>query len=515
MNTNEPNSPTGKIGRLKYLLSGNSAPLPEIAFWSNISGKQSTGAPNSAQGANSWANRGDGVPGLFFGRLSGGSMGDMIGAGEIVSAVSNVLVAGLQYRQAVEERGAAAEERRETQAHERETQAHEEELERLRTDNLHEEAQFNQRLAREEAAHQESVRRSQVQEKIDLRYYPFYGLPGTIREDLDLEYRDLSQKPVLALLMPDGHQEGTPWHGLRGRAREDLGEYENRNLLRVRLTDRQFAWPHARLYSHDLKDLPTLVVETTHDLHRLHVRIGGCHLNGDRGGTRIQASQQVYVLRFPPLSAWTPELVETLNRTASAREAFPLPAPTNADELLEINRELASRIVALCVVAAMDAFHLLHQQVYDEQFDRAAEATGLCDDNWPVDLGIPAGVAKDPAYHLLHIAERHLGRGAPRTALDTVTEAVEVSRSARLTDRHRDKARNLLGRLPESDRTRALLARLDAPPRPAPASGPRAAIDPPPARPQRFGPGAHSVDLYDDYPYDPAGDPLGTGGGAS
>ncbi|WP_411150484.1 hypothetical protein [Streptomyces sp. A30] len=441
-------------------------------------------------------------------------MGDMIGAGEIVSAVSNVLVAGFQYRTTVVQTQSATEERRETQAQEREVRAHEEQLERLRGENLREEAEFNRRLAREEAEQRETARRDQRQEKVDLRHYPFYGLPGTIREDIELEYRDLSRKPVLALLTPDGHQEGTPWHGLRARVREDLGEYENRDLLRVRLTDRRFTWPHARLYAHDLKDLPTLVVETTHDLYRLHVRIGGCHLNGDREGTRIQASQRVYVLRFPPLSAWTPELVETLNRTASAREVFPLSVPTNADELLEINRELASRIVALCVVVAMDAFHLLHQPVYDEQFDRAAEATGLCDDNWPVDLGIPADVAKDPAYHLLHIAERHLGRGAARTAFDTVTEAIEVSRSAPLTDRHRDKARNLLGRLPESDRTRRLLARLDAPPRPTRALRPRA-IDPPAVRPQQPGPGAHSPELHSRHVWDPTGDPLGTGGGGS
>ncbi|GGV29898.1 hypothetical protein GCM10010245_48620 [Streptomyces spectabilis] len=435
-------------------------------------------------------------------------MGDMIGAGDIVSAVSNVLVAGLQYRQAADDRRATADERRETQAHEAE-------LERLRTENLREEAQLNQRLAREEAAHQEAVRRSRVQEEIDRDHYPFHGLPGSFRADLELEYRDLSQKPVLALLMPDTRQDGTPWHGLRARVMGDLGSYERLNLLRVRLTDRHFAWPHARLYANDLKDLPALVVETSHDLYRLHVRIGGCHLSGDRGGSRIQASQQVYVLRFPTLSAWTPERMEVLNRTASARLAFPLPTPTDDQQLMEVNRELASRIVALCVVAAMDGFHLLRQPVYDEQFDRAAEATGLCDDDWPVDLGVPADIAADPAYHLLHIAERHLVRGASRTALDTVTEVIEVSRSAPLADKHRDKARELLGRLPDSGDTRALLARLDAPPRPEPAP-PRLPADAPTVlRPTRPTPGTYSHDLHDEHGYDPSGDPLGTGGGTA
>ncbi|MFJ5774648.1 hypothetical protein [Streptomyces sp. NPDC093094] len=431
-------------------------------------------------------------------------MGDMIGAGEIVSAVSNVLVAGMQYRQAADDRRAAATERRETQAHE-------EELERLRSDNLREEARLKRQLAQEQASRQEADRRTQVQMKIDLKYYPFHGLPGSIRENLELEYRDLSQKPLLALLMPDAHQEGSPWHGLRGRVRGDLGSYEQSDLLRVLFTDRHFAWPHARLYDNDLRDLPALIIETSHDMYLLDVRIGGCHLNAGRGGSRIQASQQVYVLRFPARTAWTPERVETLNRTASAREAFPLPMPTSDAELMEVNRELASRIVALCVVAAMDGFHLLHRQTYDEHFDKAAEATGLCDDDWPVDLGVPAHMAADPTYHLLHIAERHLGRGATRTALDTVTEAVGQSHSAFLTDKHRDKARYLLGRLPETNDTRALLTRLDARSRAAPA--PAAASHP--VRPTRTAPGAHSRDLYDKHEYDPAGDPLGTGDGVT
>ncbi|MGW2231369.1 hypothetical protein [Streptomyces formicae] len=82
-----------------------------------------------------------------------------------------------------------------------------------------------------------------MQEKTDLAYYPFHGLPGRLRDDLELDYRDLTRKPVLALLMPDGREEGTPWHGLRGRVWGDLGSYERSALLRVRLTDRAPAWP--------------------------------------------------------------------------------------------------------------------------------------------------------------------------------------------------------------------------------------------------------------------------------
>jgi biotin carboxyl carrier protein len=132
----------------------------------------------------------------------------------------------------------------------------------------------------------------------------------------------------------------------------------------------------------------------------------------------------VYALRFPPASAWTDELVEQLNATAVTGAAFQLGGPDNTEQLLELNRELAARAVALCVVAAVDCFHLLSARRYDEQFDDATAAAALVADDWPADLGLSAEVVADPAYHLLHRAARLLRRADEASARDVFIEAL-------------------------------------------------------------------------------------------
>src|SRR5207249_4586565 len=63
---------------------------------------------------------------------------------------------------------------------------------------------------------------------------------------------------------------------------------------------------------------------------------------------------------------------------------------------------------------------------YDEQMDFAANAAGIVGDDWPADLGLDPNLLADPAYHLLHCAQRRLTRKRPEEAISDLRAAMSL-----------------------------------------------------------------------------------------
>ncbi|MFN0281221.1 MAG: hypothetical protein ACKVZ6_04555 [Kineosporiaceae bacterium] len=137
----------------------------------------------------------------------------------------------------------------------------------------------------------------------------------------------------------------------------------------------------------------------------------------------MQDLQRAYGVNFPGLDQWTEADVRRMNALPTGGTHFNLTVPRDAHELLEVNHELASRIVTLCVVTAIDAYYLMRRGGYEEQIDQAMEIAGVGADDWPSDLALEPDLVVDPAYHLLHSAKRQGRRGHGDVAVHDLRQA--------------------------------------------------------------------------------------------
>lgn len=242
--------------------------------------------------------------------------------------------------------------------------------------------------------------------------YPFEAGPGALASNLALAYTP-GTLPLLLVMSPAAHDDGdgTRWKGISARAEMELQEYHTRTLLRPVLADRSFTWPNRPLYEGDLAGRPTIVLGSKVTRERLTVWLGGCHLD-PAASPPVQDSFDVLKLGYLNAHVWTPELVAHVNATSSLPQIFEIPQPGSDPILLDrLNQETAARAIALCAVAAMDAYYLLTKPGYDEQIDHAVRAAALFGEDWPVDQTLPLWQLTDPAYHLLHRARRYLRSG--------------------------------------------------------------------------------------------------------
>ncbi|MFI6324046.1 hypothetical protein ACIBG8_41430 [Nonomuraea sp. NPDC050556] len=292
--------------------------------------------------------------------------------------------------------------------------------------------------------------------------YPIADGPGQLRKALMLSRKNNPDILTVLLCPPDNEDPSSPtWSGLRGRVYGNLMTYQNRSLAILRKVDRKFHWVHSDLYEIDLHGIPTLIVQFTVDHKVLDIQLGGCHITGDG----VQQLQGVHRLTFPGMSAWTEETVGLFDQ---ARQL-----PADEADLLELNHTLASRLITVCVVAALDAYYLQRRVAYHEQFDEAVEAAGIFGEDWKADLGIELDLVADPAFHLLHCAKRKARRGDKDGAIEDLNAALrllagvqtpaqrtalrlmpDVLRKPETQDHHRAKLREVFELFPENDQFR-------------------------------------------------------------
>jgi hypothetical protein len=336
-------------------------------------------------------------------------------------------------------------------------------LRELHLERLRAEAELRKEFA--VAALRRDAERASRLERIELDNYPFIQGPGKLRSSLELEYPDPTMRPPVVLLAPPAEDSSRPqpWAGLRHRVLEALMVYQG-PLLTTRLVDRPFHWPHVDFYQYDLLGIPALILQPLIADDRVGVSLAGCHLV--LGGQSVQGLRRVFSTTFPGPGRWRREDVERLPNPPSITTTDPM----DADSLRRLNHELASRVIVLCVIAAIDTFHLQRTIGYDEQFDHAVAATGVAGDDWPVSLGIPLDQMADPAYHLMHTAIRQARRGDGAAAETDIAQAfqrlagggvlsvrdavIDALASAQMHDKHRLKAIEAIQLLPDGSQWR-------------------------------------------------------------
>ena len=263
--------------------------------------------------------------------------------------------------------------------------------------------------------------RQRDRSRVELRYYPFKGGPGVLRDSVRLTYEDAATMPPVVLLVPTGQHVDDVWRSLPASVESSLMPFQNRNVLFARLADRWTAWPDSSLVENDLRDLPTIVTLVNIVGGVLDVRLGGCNLGGK---PRVQALHQVASLALPSSGSWTESRLSALERAST--NGFRRPEPLDTPEAQRsLQLEWATRIAVLSVIAAADAFHLQRRVGYDEQIDTAAAMLGP-DFTAQMSLPVPRGALADPAYHLLHAARRQIAAGDMVGAAATVIQAIQT-----------------------------------------------------------------------------------------
>jgi len=353
---------------------------------------------------------------------------------------------------------------------------HEARLEIFRANQTLEEERWKAELDRARAEHAAEVESQREQRHQLLERYPIADGPGKLRRSFSLAWDDPEQAPLLVLFAPLAADEGTAGSSLLVRVDENLAAQQRSGRLLTWRADRPFTWPDDDLYQFDLAGLSTVIVAVGLERRELRVALGGCHLDGDR----FQPLLHTYGLRLPDADAWTDEAVARFNQTFPSSRRYTLGPATSDEALQELSDEYATRVVTLCVVAAMDAFYLLHRVGYDEQIDAAVEAAGVDSEAWPADLGLDQARVQDLPYHQLHSAQRCLRRGdraaAERELQGAVTVLAGADRAAAaapaelvrgamergtLMEHHRAKALQVIGGLPARSAWRSVTAALE------------------------------------------------------
>jgi hypothetical protein len=294
--------------------------------------------------------------------------------------------------------------------------------------------------------------------------YPVSEGPGFLHDSLGLADMDTRDPVVVVLLAPALAEElsGEAANGLRLRVEDDLKSYAG-PLVRTWRVQRPLVWPNRDLYECDLYDVPALILQTSLSHGRFVVRLGGCNL----GLYRAEDPRPVYQLTWPRPEDWTQTDIDRLNAAGFSSARVNVRPPLTDDEVMQLNHEMVSRLMTLSVIAAVDAFYLMHRWAYDEMLDGAIRAAGIDSHNWPVDVGVDERFLVDPAYHLLHRAQRYITRkdpveaersfilsmstlagdsGDPKDVASVVRAAV---RAGTIDKHHRAKALRVLGQLRE------------------------------------------------------------------
>lgn len=250
--------------------------------------------------------------------------------------------------------------------------------------------------------------------------YPLEEGPGSLRASVRLLRTPAGSAPPLVLFTASDDTDPF-WQRLLWRTRSALHPVENVGDAHFRKTRKFMEWPHTDLITHDLYDLVALVVSVEVVTNKLEIRIGGYNLGGDNP---LRHMTQVVSTFLPGTDYFTSERLAALE--ASAGDGFR--RPTGADvaaELRDLQMEWATRIAAVVVVAAVDAYHLLRRIGYREHIDQALDRL---DSTMPAPTSLPlsADVLADPAFHLLQHARRLKAHGQTTLARRCAAQAVRA-----------------------------------------------------------------------------------------
>ncbi|GLY80142.1 hypothetical protein [Actinoallomurus iriomotensis] len=311
--------------------------------------------------------------------------------------------------------------------------------------------------------------------------YPFTGglaATGMLRKQLDERGRGL---PILLIpaVYPDAPADH-PWRGLHQRLLSELEQY--RDVVRIRLADRHFTWPHPGLLRYDLDGVPVIVLDVVPLGERLDIRLAATRL-------------------FPgELLQWLPQ---TTIDTVYYRHDHEWEPAERIRGVTERNLEFAARWIAFLAVRTVDTHHLVNRPLYRERTDAAAARANQATGRWPADHGLRLDDIRDQGYHLLHRSLRHHARDEPDQAEEALRAALRwfsgddhgrlapalraAAQSGNLTAAHLELLRQALAAIqPRLDRhlanprltTAPAEAALPEPPPPRPAWLPRGELPP-------------------------------------
>jgi len=292
--------------------------------------------------------------------------------------------------------------------------------------------------------------------------YPFLDGPGFLRRTLASMYAKFPELPCpLVFIQPvldEGHER--LWQNARFQAEGLLGGYHNRGLLHLISPDRCFRWPHPDLYTYDLQGLPTIIVYGKAGVDQLDIWLGGCHiLTDDVWGVPRPLHMLTFRYRFwqerdnyqelealptaaPAVGDRNPVQITLVAEPSNSsgqdlvvegRTPRPRAYPHHPAEQEKLHRlthqvmiDLASKTMALLVVAMMDAYHLMRRERYAEQLDGFLAWQGLSPNHGIALPFVPRELVHDPAYHCLHQARRSLQPNYHREAEEWIVRAFEA-----------------------------------------------------------------------------------------
>jgi hypothetical protein len=273
--------------------------------------------------------------------------------------------------------------------------------------------------------------------------YPVEDGPGSLRNGVRLLTSESGTAPPLVLFTVPRHTDPF-WQYLLWRTQSALDVLENAGHAHIRQTNRPVTWPHDELIKNDLLELAALVVSVEVVTEKLQIRMGGYNL----GGRLVRPMSSVVSTYLPEWEYFTTTRLEAFEATAG--DGFHRPVASHDPEgLRRLQMEWATRIAAVAVVAAVDAYYLLRTSGYREHIDEALERL---DPAMPAPTSLPlkADVLADPGYHMLHHARRLQAHGQTTKARQCLADAIralaqapnaslaQAARQARADNRLRD-----------------------------------------------------------------------------
>lgn len=275
---------------------------------------------------------------------------------------------------------------------------------------------------------EESERLARLQQEIrrEEALYPLRGGPGIFRQNLLSIYGNTSAIPPVVLIQPPNDEtKERLWDSARVQAQNDLGDLHYEHLIHMAtgLPHRHFDWPDAAFYHADLRDIPTIVVQLFAGADQLHIWIGGCHLIPN--GPPIVRPVHALSIHYRREDQWDEEIIRAVNAQRADTRLLAVPtggklSPQAANRLMNT---LASLAIRLCVVRVMDTYHLMHDHHYDERFEDVVRQAIPGFDTVPA-VPVPTEWVRDPVYHLLGQAERHLRGGQVPNAGQAAEQAL-------------------------------------------------------------------------------------------
>jgi hypothetical protein len=309
--------------------------------------------------------------------------------------------------------------------------------------------ELSEEQARENREFQEAIaRRTSELRKDEMQWarmldrYPLVNGPGNLRRALDAYYGDASRIPPLVLISRPKIQtlHDSVWANAAEDAEAFLSRFHKDRRIHLVPGALRFPlhWVDMDVYSLDLKDVPTIIVQLEAGVGRLHVYVGECHLFRDTAPPFSWVDRAITV-KYIEAEKWR-RLIEQGGPASPGSSITDVVVPmlegsASPSELHSQMIEVAALLIKAVVVKAMDCHHLGRETRYHEGFDSVLDEVlrrvpgGEIGRALPQpDLGeVPLalnGYVKDPAMHLLHQAIRRARLGEEQLAEHLLESAI-------------------------------------------------------------------------------------------